>query len=162
MKKTTLILLILFLSVPICGIAQKLNKEDEIKLRIGVMEMIVERKKTDENVFRDANYKMLNFLSFSDSQKKVLDTLFSNSWNKRLELYSKIKDTEDKKSISEFINYLVKNEALFRKILTKEQLTLYNDELKKNEGKSDDARKIIIRAMYFTDDQYNEFKKNNL
>ncbi|UUC45555.1 hypothetical protein [Flavobacterium cerinum] len=160
MKKTTLILFISLLLTPIYVIAQKLNIEDEIKLRVGVMEMIVERKKTNENVFKDANYKMLNFLSFSENQKKVLDTLFSKSWSKRLELYNNIKGADDKKNITEFINYLVKNETIFRKVLTKEQLTIYNDELKKNEGKSDDARKIIVRAMYFTDDQYNEFIKN--
>jgi len=152
MKK---ILLLLFITTS--SVAQKISIEDDIKLRVGFMEIIVERKKSNENTFRDAQYKVLSFINFTDGQKKVLDTLFSNSWNKRLNLFNKIDDVDDVKNINEFIRHLVSNERVFRNQLTKEQLEIYNSELKKNESKSDDGRKVILRSMYFTDEQYKDY-----
>jgi|GEM_PF-3510990 len=160
MKKTTLILLFLYLICPIAGIAQKLNIDDEIKLRVAMMEMIVERGKSNETTYKDAQYKVLNFLNFTDNQKKSLDTLFSNSWKKRLELFGKIKNTKDSKNINEFMKYIVEVENRFREQLTVSQLELYKKETQDAENQNEPGTKLLLRSMYFTDNQLANIAEN--
>lgn len=153
--------MLLLLLIPVCGFSQKMTYKNDVKFRIGVMKMIVERKKTDENKFRDAQYKLLDFLTFSDSQKNTLDTLFSNSWNKRLALFENIKKPDNREDNTDYIKYLLKYEMQFRSQLTTNQRILYNSVMINIEKKADTGEKALLKGLFFSDEKYSEYVKKN-
>lgn len=152
-------ILLLFVFCPILGLAQV---ESTIKLKVAILQSIIERGEEGETVFWQTKGKVtFSIVNYTDEQNPVFKELFINQYKELYPIYKKMIVSEDERDTALFVKTLIRQEEDYRNLLTKEQLKLYLDKLAEFEKSNPQARDSYS-SLFFSESLLKEYKEKFL
>lgn len=130
-----------------------------IKFKVAMIQNCVKKGADGETFFWQSKGKITySIVNYTNEQNPIFKALFIKQYNEIAPIYELMNKTEQESDTALFIKILIQHEDDYRKLLTADQLKLYQNRmtfLEQNNPTEFDS----YSALFFSDNLLNAFKK---